>query len=78
MKFAWIMAEGANWDAKKGIITTALESGIDTVVDFENVQDIMKLGNIKIVSDTEESDIILVGKSGEGDGTLKIPDNLSE
>lgn len=78
MKFAWIMAEGTNWDAKKGIITTALESGIDTVVDFENIHEIMKLGNIKIVSDTDESDIILVGRNGEGDGTLKIPFELSE
>lgn len=78
MKFAWIMAEGTNWDSKKGIITTALESGMETVVDFENVPEIMKLGNIKIVSDSDESDIILVGRNGEGDGTLKIPDNLSE
>lgn len=78
MKFAWIMAEGTNWDNKKGIITTALESGMETVVDFENVPEIMKLGNIKIVSDSDESDIILVGRNGEGDGTLKIPDNLSE
>lgn len=78
MKFAWIMAEGTNWDSKKGIITTALESGMETVVDFENVPEIMKLGNIKIVSDSDESDIILVGRNGEGDGTLKIPENLSE
>jgi len=78
MKFAWIMAEGKDWDSKKGIITTALESGIDTVVDFENISDIKKLGNIKVVSDAEESDIILVGKNGEGDGTLRLPMNLSE
>ncbi len=78
MKFAWVMADGSNWDAKKGIITTALESGIDTVVDFENVTDIKKLGNINIVSDDDESDIIIVGKNGEGDGTLKIPMDLSE
>jgi 3-dehydroquinate synthase II len=78
MKFAWIMAEGTNWDSKKGIITTALESGIETVVDFENVPEIIKLGNIRIVSDSDESDIILVGRNSEGDGTLKIPDNLSE
>ncbi|MGF7118445.1 3-dehydroquinate synthase II [Methanobacterium oryzae] len=78
MKFAWIMAEGTNWDNKKGIITTALESGMETVVDFENIPEIMKLGNIRIVSDSDESDIILVGRNGEGDGTLKIPENLSE
>lgn len=78
MKFAWIMAEGNNWDVKKGIITTALESGIDTVVDFENVHDIKKLGSIKAVSDSDEADIVLVGRNGEGDGTLEIPHDLSK
>jgi len=78
MKFAWIMADGTFWDEKKGIITTALESGIDTVVDFENVPEIKKLGNIKIVSSSDAADIVLVGKNSEGDGTVKIPDDLSE
>lgn len=78
MKFAWIMAEGTDWDQKKGIITTALESGIDHAVDFENVTEIMKLGNIKIISDNDDAEIVLVGKNGEGDGTLKIAENLSE
>jgi len=78
MKFAWIMAEGTSWDERKGIITTALESGIDTVVGFENISKIKKLGNLKIVSDDDEADIVLVGKNGEGDGTLKIPEDLSE
>ena len=78
MKFAWIMAEGTSWDEKKGIITTALESGIDTVVDFKNVPEIKKLGNIRIISDSDDADIVIVGKNGEGDGTLKIPDDLSQ
>ncbi|MGZ7108866.1 MAG: 3-dehydroquinate synthase II [Methanobacterium sp.] len=77
MKFAWIMAEGTSWDEEKGIITTALESGMDTVVDFQNISKIKKLGNIKVVSDNEDADIVLVGKNLEGDGTLKIPDDLS-
>jgi len=37
MKFAWIMAEGTEWDQKKTLITHALESGIDHVVDFTDV-----------------------------------------
>ncbi len=78
MKFAWIMAEYASWDEKKGIITTSLESGINHVVDFDDVENIKKLGNIKIVSDNEEADIVLVGRKGEGDGTLKLPDSLSQ
>jgi 3-dehydroquinate synthase II len=78
MKFAWIMAEGMEWDKKKGFITTALESGIDHVVDFTDVDHIRKLGNVTLISDMEGSDIVLVGRNGEGDGTLPLADDLSE
>ncbi|GAB4311287.1 MAG: 3-dehydroquinate synthase II [Methanobacteriaceae archaeon] len=78
MKFAWIMVENLDWDKKKSFITTALESGIDHVVDFTHPDKIKKLGNITIISDSDDSDIVLVGKNGEGDATLKIPENLSE
>ena len=78
MKFAWIMAEGKNWDEKKQFITTALESGIDHIVDFTDNEKIAKLGNLTLVSDTEDADIKMIGRNGEGDGTLKIPDDLSQ
>ncbi len=78
MKFAWVMAEGMPWDKKKGFITTALESGIDHIVDFTDVGNIRKLGNVKLVSDMEGSDIVLVGRNGEGDGTVPLPKVLSE
>jgi 3-dehydroquinate synthase II len=78
MKFAWIMAEGKIWDVKKQFITTALESGIEYIVDFTDVERIKKLGNLNIVSDTNDADIIMIGRNGEGDGTLTIPDDLSE
>jgi 3-dehydroquinate synthase II len=78
MKFAWIMAEGKIWDVKKQFITIALESGIEYIVDFTDVERIKKLGNLSIVSDTNDSDIIMIGRNGEGDGTLTIPDDLSE
>lgn len=78
MKFAWIMVEGTNWDRKKEAITTALESGTDHIVDFTDVEKIQKLGNVTIISDVEGADIILVGRNGEGDGTLIIPTDLSE
>ena len=78
MKFAWIMAEGKVWDIKKQFITAALESGIEYVVDFTNVERIKKLGNLKLVSDVDDVDIILVGRNGEGDGTIKIPEDLSK
>ena len=78
MKFAWIMAEGKIWDVKKQFITTALESGIEYIVDFTDTERIKKLGNLSIVSDTSDSDIIMVGRNSEGDGTLTIPEDLSE
>lgn len=78
MKFAWIMAEGANWDRKKEIVTTALESGIDHILDFTDVKNIKKLGNFSLVSDVEGADIVLVGRNSEGDGTLIIPEDLSQ
>lgn len=78
MKFAWIMAEGMEWDKKKGFITTALESGIDHIMDFTNVGNIRKLGNVNIISDIEGSDILLVGRNGEGDNTQPLTDDISE
>lgn len=78
MKFAWVMAEGMPWDKKKGFITTALESGIDHIVDFSDVSNIRQLGNVKLVSDMEGSDIVLVGRNSEGDGTITLPADLSE
>jgi len=61
MKFAWIMAE-AGMDKKKNFITTALESGIDHIVDFNDVGNIKRLGNVTLISDMEGSDIIMVGR----------------
>ena len=69
MKFAWVMAEGNVWDKKKQFITTALESGIDHIVDFTDVDNIRRLGNVKMISDTDGSDIVMVGRNSEGDGT---------
>jgi len=78
MKFAWIMAEGKVWDIKKQFITTALESGIEHVVDFSDVDKIKKLGNLSLVSDTDDADILMVGRNSEGDGTNLISDDLSK
>ena len=78
MKFAWIMAEGKVWDIKKQFVTTALESGIEYVVDFSDVDKIKKVGNISIISDTDDADILMVGRNSEGDGTNLISDDLSK
>jgi 3-dehydroquinate synthase II len=78
MKFAWMMAEGMEWSKKKEFITTALESGINHIVDFTDIGNIKRLGNITLISDMEGSDIILVGRNGEGDGSLSLVEDLSE
>lgn len=78
MKFAWIMAEGIEWNKKKEFITTALESGIDHIVDFTDIGNIKRLGNSILISDLEGSDIVLVGRNGEGDGTLPLVNDLNE
>ncbi len=78
-KFAWILNPLRNWDDTKEMITTSLESGIDHIVCFssENNENIRKLGNMKIISSSEDSDIYLIGISSEGDGTLELADDLN-
>ncbi|MCL2156957.1 MAG: 3-dehydroquinate synthase II [Methanobrevibacter sp.] len=72
------MSPDKNWDDKKGLITTSLESGIDHVLDLSDIDKIQKLGNINVVSPNEKSDIVLTGIKGEGDGTLQLKDNLDD
>lgn len=80
MKDKWLMALGP-WDEIKPRITTALESGFDCVlVDRENIDHVRELGSIKVAcfSKTRASeDILVIGKNGEGDGTVSLPNNLS-
>lgn len=71
-KFAWIMSPDVKWEEKKDLITTALESGIDYVLDLNDIENIKKLGNIKVINEEENADIFLVGIKGEGDGTLRL------
>ena len=51
---------------------------LNHIVDFTDTEKIKKLGNLTLVSDLDNSDIILVGKNAEGDGTLTIPMDLTE
>lgn len=60
MKFAWVRPTGT-WNDCKEAIVSALESGIEHIMDFNNSESIKDLGNVKIVSDKEDSDIILLG-----------------
>lgn len=74
-KFAWIMSPDTEWEEKKNLITTGLESGIDHVLDLKDLENIKKLGNIKVISEDESADIFLVGIKGEGDGTIYLDTN---
>ncbi len=62
MKFAWVRPTGT-WNDRKEAIVSALESGIEYIIDFDNSESINELGNVKIVSDKENSDIILLGNN---------------
>ena len=77
-KFAWIMTPDKPWEERKEMITTALESGIDYVLDLGDVDKIKKLGNINLISNSDDADIYLVGIDSEGDGSLILSEDLSE
>lgn len=80
MKEKWLTALGP-WAEVKPRITTALESGFDCViVDQENVARVRELGGIKVASfgaQREAEDVTIIGKSGEGDGTVPLPQDLN-
>ena len=75
-KFAWITTPDVEWEDKKEMITTALESGIDHVLDLYDMENIKKLGNVKIISNDDSADIYLVGINGEGDGFVELNDDF--
>ena len=77
-KFAWIVTPDLPWDERKEMITTALESGINYVVDLEYSDKIRKLGNVNIVSNKAYADIYIVGFNGEGDGSINLSENLAD
>ena len=72
------MTPNASWEDRKEIITTALESGINHILDLNDNDKIRKLGNVKIIADNDDADIYLVGINGEGDGSLVLNEDLSE
>lgn len=79
VKSVWIKADIEAWEENKPRVTTALESGADTV--FLNADDISKvreLGNIKIAAPSEDADIVVVGKESEGDGAFNLPSDFAD
>ncbi|ACV11356.1 3-dehydroquinate synthase [Halorhabdus utahensis DSM 12940] len=81
-----------DWEARKRRITAGLEAGVDWVlVDEHDVERVRELGDINVaafagddvhVMDAEgtaesTADAVIVGKDGEGDGTVGLPSDFS-
>ena len=89
----WLKAddEVGDWEARKRRITAGLEAGVDWVlVDRSDVERVRELGAVDVaafgggdvhVMEAEEEgpspDATVVGKDGEGDGTVDLPSDLS-
>ena len=89
----WLKADDdvGDWEARKRRITAGLEAGVDWVlVDEADVDRVRDLGEVNVaafsngdvhVMDAEgehtEADATIVGKDGEGDGTVDLPTDLS-
>jgi len=81
-----------DWEARKRRITAGLEAGVDWVlVDEHDVSRVRDLGEVNVaafagddvhVMDAEgtaesTADAVIVGKDGEGDGTVGLPSDFS-
>ncbi|MCJ7444027.1 MAG: 3-dehydroquinate synthase II [Methanotrichaceae archaeon] len=77
MKEKWLLATEGTWEDIKPKITTALESGFDCiVVKNEDVNRVKELGGIRVACfgiKRGSEDILIIGKGGEGDGSLSLP-----
>ncbi|MDT3436154.1 3-dehydroquinate synthase II [Haloarcula sp. 1CSR25-25] len=89
----WLKADSevGDWETRKRRVTAGIEAGVDWVlVDEDDVDRVSELGEINIAAFTngdvhvmeaeaEESqaDATIVGKGGEGDGTVDLPSDFS-
>ncbi|QCC50644.1 3-dehydroquinate synthase II [Halapricum salinum] len=89
----WLKADSdvGDWETRKRRITAGLEAGVDWVlVDKHDVDRVRELGQVNIAAfaggdvhvmeaegDEPEPDATIVGKDGEGDGTVELPADFS-
>lgn len=88
----WVKADSAvgDWETRKRRITTAIEAGADWVlVDEADVGRVRELGDVNVAAfladadvvdgddESAEADAYFVGKGGEGDGTIDLPEDFS-
>jgi 3-dehydroquinate synthase II len=89
----WLKADSevGDWETRKRRITAGIEAGVDWVlVDEEDVDRVSELGEINIAAFTNgdvhvmeaeaedsQADATIIGKDGEGDGTVDLPSDFS-
>ncbi|WP_276271184.1 3-dehydroquinate synthase II [Haloarcula litorea] len=89
----WLKADGevGDWETRKRRITAGLEAGVDWVlVDEADVERVRDLGAVDVAAfsngdvhvmdaegDDSDADATIVGKDGEGDGTVDLPSDFS-
>jgi len=89
----WLKADSevGDWETRKRRITAGLEAGVDWVlVDEEDVDRVKDLGAVNVAAfangdvhvmeaegEASEADATIVGKNGEGDGTVDLPSDFS-
>ncbi len=89
----WLKAddEVGDWNERKRRITAGLEAGVDWVlVDEDDVERVRELGEVNVAAfagddvhvleaenDGIDADATIVGKHGEGDGTVSLPSDFS-
>ncbi|NHN57764.1 MULTISPECIES: 3-dehydroquinate synthase II [Halorussus] len=89
----WLKADDAvgDWDDRRKRITAGLEAGVDWVlVDAADVGRVRELGDVNVAAFTDgdaelideaesgaNPDVFVVGKDGEGDGTVDLPSDFS-
>ncbi len=86
MKRVWVKADEGPWEERKHVVTRALESGADCVlVNAPEVDVVRALGHIRVAAFDEggersnaSPDISVVGRNGEGDGTLALSRAIAE
>ncbi|MFB6162285.1 MAG: 3-dehydroquinate synthase II [Halococcoides sp.] len=89
----WLKADDTvgDWEDRKARITAGLEAGVDRVlVDEDDVDRVRELGSVDVAafagddvdvidaeSEDANPDITVVGKNGEGDGTIDLPTDVA-
>jgi 3-dehydroquinate synthase II len=89
----WLKADGdvGDWERRKERIVAGLEAGVDWVlVDETDVARVRDLGDVNVAAFRADADLVenaepegatadayVVGKNGEGDGTIDLPPDFS-